>query len=169
MFMILCGYYTLNPGGETLRMPVLTRLHIVLLSWGILLGSCLVILGQINREPPGITLHTPGGNIFQSTADSIATDRINHNLMPDVLMEGTGSGGRFRVVQYHPFRLPFDINSVPAEILDTLPGISKRKAGRIVVHRETSGPFKTIEDLRDFLKMSPEKFQPIRPLIQVTH
>lgn len=149
-------------------MPVLTRQHVILLSWGIILGASLIVLGQINRKSPGIAVRNARGSTIQNTADSIVDKMSNDLLTPVTLLEGVGPGGQFRVVQYHPFRTPFDINTVPVEIIDTLPGISKRVAERIVEHRKSIGPFRSVDELRDVAKISPEKMQIIAPLIQVS-
>lgn len=42
---------------------------------------------------------------------------------------------------------PIDVNTAPASDLQNLPGVGIRAAQRIVAHRESNGPFASVEDL----------------------
>lgn len=62
---------------------------------------------------------------------------------------------------------PIDLNTATAEQLDELPGIGPSTASAIVQHRETNGPYSTIDDLLDVRGIGPAKLDAIRELITV--
>jgi len=62
---------------------------------------------------------------------------------------------------------PLNINTANLEALQTLPGIGPTLAERIVVDRETRGPFQTEEDLLRVPGLGPKRFQRIRSLVRV--
>lgn len=67
-------------------------------------------------------------------------------------------------------RLPdgrLNLNRATAAELDTLPGIGPVLAERIVRHRETSGAFSSVGDLRAVPGIGEKTFQSIAPLVAV--
>ena len=60
-----------------------------------------------------------------------------------------------------------DINSAEAELLKTLPGIGEVKAQSIIRHRETNGPFASVEDLLDVSGIGPATLDAIQDLVEV--
>ncbi|MEO6122806.1 MAG: ComEA family DNA-binding protein [Ilumatobacteraceae bacterium] len=62
---------------------------------------------------------------------------------------------------------PIDLNTATAEQLDALPGIGPSTAAAIVEHRESSGPYATIDDLLAVRGIGPAKLDAIRELITV--
>ena len=58
-----------------------------------------------------------------------------------------------------------DINTAPANELETLPGIGKSLAARIVEHRDKYGPFRRPEHLIIVRGISDKRFRAIRDLI----
>ena len=60
-----------------------------------------------------------------------------------------------------------DVNSASAEELETLPQIGEVRARDIVAHRDTNGPFDTIEDLIEVSGIGPRTLDTIRDLIEV--
>ena len=60
---------------------------------------------------------------------------------------------------------PIDINTAPANELETLPGIGKSLAARIIEHRDKYGPFRRPEHLIIVRGISDKRFRTIRDLI----
>jgi competence protein ComEA len=62
---------------------------------------------------------------------------------------------------------PLDINRATAEQLDALPGIGPATAQAIVAHRESNGPFASVDELEDVRGIGPAKLDAIRELVTV--
>jgi len=62
---------------------------------------------------------------------------------------------------------PTNINIASLKELETLPGIGKELAGRIVEHREKYGPFRRPEHLIMVRGISDKRFRALRALITV--
>lgn len=60
-----------------------------------------------------------------------------------------------------------NINIADAAQLDTLPGIGSSLAQRIIQYRETNGPFKSIEDLKDVSGIGDKNFENLKDRITV--
>jgi competence protein ComEA len=60
-----------------------------------------------------------------------------------------------------------DINTASAQELEELPGIGPTLAQNIMDHRESHGPFSTIEEVMDVRGIGPALFEAIRELIAV--
>lgn len=60
-----------------------------------------------------------------------------------------------------------NLNSAQSSELQTLPGIGPAKADAIIEHRETNGPFKRIEDLKDISGIGDKTFEKLKDLISV--
>jgi hypothetical protein len=63
------------------------------------------------------------------------------------------------------FNLPMDINGISAALLQTVPGIGRVLAHRIVQERSASGPFRNLEELRRVRGISNGKLQSLRPFL----
>lgn len=66
----------------------------------------------------------------------------------------------------HPGEL-VNINTASAPELDLLPGIGPSLAQKIIEHRETYGPFTSIDDLINVSGIGPVKLEDLRDLITV--
>ena len=60
-----------------------------------------------------------------------------------------------------------NLNTAPAKELETLPGIGKGLAERIVEHREKYGPFRRAEHLMMVRGISETRFRALRHLVTV--
>lgn len=60
-----------------------------------------------------------------------------------------------------------NINTADQAQLDTLPGIGSSLAQRIIQYRETYGPFKDIEDLKDVSGIGDKNFENLKDMITV--
>jgi competence protein ComEA len=60
-----------------------------------------------------------------------------------------------------------NINTATLEELDSLPGIGRTIAQRIIDYREANGPFTTIEDIMNVSGIGPSTFDDIKDLITV--
>jgi competence protein ComEA len=62
---------------------------------------------------------------------------------------------------------PVDLNAATAPDLDALPGIGPVLAQRIVEHRESNGPFRTVEQLDDVPGIGPTTYAELAELVTV--
>ena len=62
---------------------------------------------------------------------------------------------------------PVNLNTANAAQLESLPGISKATAERIIEYREKNGGFKKIEDLMNVRGIGEKSFLQLKPLITV--
>jgi competence protein ComEA len=62
---------------------------------------------------------------------------------------------------------PVNINSATADQLDVLPGVGPATAAAIVAHRESHGPFQTVDQLGDVRGIGPAKLEALRGLVTV--
>ncbi|GAB4189846.1 MAG: hypothetical protein OHK0022_02310 [Roseiflexaceae bacterium] len=60
-----------------------------------------------------------------------------------------------------------DLNRASAAELDALKGIGPALAQRIIEHRESNGPFKSVEDLREIKGIGEALYNSIAPLVTV--
>ncbi len=60
-----------------------------------------------------------------------------------------------------------NINSATASELQTISGIGKTIADRIVKYRDENGPFKTAQDITDVNGIGPKKYEAIKDQITV--
>ena len=63
---------------------------------------------------------------------------------------------------------PLNLNTATVAQLETLPGIGKSTAARIVEYREKSGGFKKIEDLMNVRGIGEKNFLKLKPLVTVS-
>ena len=62
---------------------------------------------------------------------------------------------------------PVNLNTATVSQLETLPGIGKSTAERILEYREKSGGFKKIEDLMNVRGIGEKSFLKLKPLVTV--
>lgn len=64
-----------------------------------------------------------------------------------------------------PAKVTLNINSATLDQLETLPGIGRKTAERIIEHRTKSGGFKRIEELMNVKGIGEKSFLKLKPLI----
>lgn len=67
--------------------------------------------------------------------------------------------------QQPPKTAPIDVNSATQQQLETLPGIGPTRAKMIIRMRATSGPFKTVDELRAIPRLSDKQFEQLRQYV----
>ena len=63
---------------------------------------------------------------------------------------------------------PLNLNTATVSQLETLPGIGKSTAERILEYREKSGGFRKIEDLMNVRGIGEKSFLKLKPLVTVS-
>ncbi len=63
---------------------------------------------------------------------------------------------------------PVNLNTATVAQLETLPGIGKATAERILEYRQKNGGFKKIEDLMNIRGIGEKSFLTLKPLVTVT-
>ena len=67
-----------------------------------------------------------------------------------------------------PASAPINLNTASVAQLETLPGIGRSTAERILEYRQKNGSFKKIEDLMNVRGVGEKSFLKLKPLITVT-
>ena len=63
---------------------------------------------------------------------------------------------------------PVNLNTATAAQLETLPGIGKATAERILEYRQKNGSFKKVEDLMNVRGVGEKSFLKLKPLVTVS-
>jgi competence protein ComEA len=66
-----------------------------------------------------------------------------------------------------PSKAPLNLNTATLEQLETLPGIGRATAERILEYRTKTGSFKRIEDLMNVKGIGEKSFLKLKPLVVV--
>ncbi len=60
-----------------------------------------------------------------------------------------------------------DLNHADISTLQTLPGIGSTLAGRIVMHRQTHGPFQEVDGLMEVEGIGPKRLEKLKSWVEV--
>lgn len=142
------------------------------------------VVGLVHH--PGVVVLPPGSRVADAIhlAGGLLPDAnfasINHAalltdgeqiVVSDEPMAGGGSAGGTGTAD--PSVDPggggglVNLNSADAALLETLPGVGPATARNIVSHRESSGPFGSVEQLMEVSGIGPAKFAQMKDLVTV--
>ena len=113
---------------------------------------------------PTADAHTDAINLAASMRDGdrVHVPRTSEGLtVPAGVTSGTGPSPGPGMES----GVPVSINAATADQLDTLPGIGPATAAAIVAHRDTNGPFGSIDALADVRGIGPAKLEDLRPYV----
>lgn len=88
---------------------------------------------------------------------SIYVPRIGEEVPSSLPIQNAGEAAKGKL----------DLNTAQSADLQTLPGIGPAKAEAIIEYRETNGPFKAIEDLKEISGIGEKTFEKLKDLISV--
>lgn len=92
---------------------------------------------------------------------------ISSGTLVEVNKEGACQLGHMSGERLRTLGVALDLNTASAQDLEALPGIGPVLAGRIIQHRETHGPYKTLEDLLAVPGIGKKKLAQLAPLLMV--
>ena len=123
---------------------------------GLLADADIMAINLAARLEDGQRLDIP----YNSGADPAATEApaFSFSSPDDTSSDATQEPSSTELI---------DINTATLEQLDTLPGIGKTTAQKIIDYRATNGPFATIEDILQVSGIGPSTFDNIKDLITV--
>lgn len=75
--------------------------------------------------------------------------------------------GGVGIAQDKPTDKQIDINTASVEQLETLPGIGRATAQRIVEYRQKNGSFRKLEELMNVRGIGEKSFLKLKPLIAI--
>ncbi|WP_079509818.1 helix-hairpin-helix domain-containing protein [Mesobacillus jeotgali] len=88
---------------------------------------------------------------------AIYVPRVGEQILSSSPIQAGGDTGKGKV----------NLNSAQTDELQTLPGVGPAKAEAIIEYRETNGPFKVIEDLKEISGIGEKTFEKLRDQISV--
>jgi competence ComEA-like helix-hairpin-helix protein len=145
-------------------LPVFSRQQLAILAICIIVASCIYLLQlPFRQEIP----QRPAASHPAEYSSSLPTPSPAgaDALEPLPVYSEAAPNGLCRIVQFHPFRGPIDINTAPPEILEILPGIGRSTAEMIVMERTLRGPFIQTSDLMRVSGIGRSSLDRILPLI----
>ena len=133
-------------------------------------------------EPAVIAVHVSGAvrtpGLVRLPAGSRVADAVAAagGALPDADLQSTNLAATLRDADHivvtavgdgvgESISTGIDLNRSAAPDLETLPGVGPVLAGRIVAHRESNGPFRTVEDLLDVPGIGEAKLAQMRDAI----
>lgn len=127
---------------------------IILLLATSLIGGGVLMLKENNKEPQTLTVKDSGNNLALNNAQptaEVAGEQTTSSLQKS---SQTKSG-------------LININTADQSELEELEGIGPTLAQRIIIYRETNGPFSSIEELKDVSGIGDKKFEGLKNSVTV--
>jgi competence ComEA-like helix-hairpin-helix protein len=131
--------------------------------------SLQIISAGVSRPEPG----RPGSELTQltSTPAHVLAMRHAHSALAVFVLVMLAATAGFRLARptdraaLPPARTGqrIDVNAADADTLQLLPGIGPNLARRIVEHRQSAGPFATVNALQDVKGIGPKTVERLRP------
>ena len=149
------GVYQLEPGDRLV--DVLEQ------AGGAAQGAQLDAMNLSLRVADQDHYHIPRLGEVPSGATSGLTTSGTRRVLP-----GNGYVGESAVIRTTSPDGRIDLNSAPAELLETLPGIGPVLAKAIIDYRESNGGFQTVEEVTNVPRIGPITYQKMRDLVTVT-
>ncbi len=97
-----------------------------------------------------------------------SADPLSSGTLVEVDQEGTCRLGRMSGERLRTLGVALDLNCATTQDLEALPGIGPTLAKRIVQHRETHGPYKTLTDLLAVPGIGQKKWAQLTPFLMVS-
>lgn len=126
---------------------------IILLLALALIGGGVLMLKESNSEPQTLTIKDGGNNIALNSTQTT----------PEVAGEQTKPVSQ----KTEPKTGLVNINTADQAELETLEGIGPTLAQRIIVYRETNGPFGSIEELKEVQGIGDKKFEGMKESVTI--
>lgn len=127
------------------------------------------------RLPAGSRLHAAIDTAGGMTGDADTTDlnlaaRLGDGeqiTIPSRVARATPAENSRETSPLDPAGALIDINSAGINELDLLPGVGPVIAQRIIDHRESIGPFDSVEELAEIEGISADMVEELRPLVTI--
>lgn len=138
-------------------------------------------LARLRLPPPGPTRRMvttddyltragmPGaGRLLPRTLTAIWLDYVRaRDTLPAIELPGLVSAGSGVVPSEPLVAQPVNINTADLAALQQLPGVGPKTAERIIEHRVSHGPFRSVGDLASIRGIGPKTVERLRPLVTV--
>lgn len=138
------GVYEIDPGGRVA--------DAVKAAGGLLGDACAEAINLARVVSDGEQIVVPSEKEAQQGAGTSATGAAGAGAPPAGAV-AAGPGGLV------------DVNTADAALLDTLPGVGPATAQRIIADRQSSGPFRGVDDLGRVSGIGPKKLEQLRSLV----
>ncbi|UVT17658.1 MAG: helix-hairpin-helix domain-containing protein [Nitrospira sp.] len=102
------------------------------------------------------------GAIDEKPAEVVPISPVLHDRTPTVETIGE------KAPTIQPDRRLLDLNRASAGELESLPGIGAVMAQRVIAFRESTGGFRTLEELRAVKGIGPKKFDRLKSFVTVS-
>lgn len=118
-------------------------------------GADLSRLNLAARAPDGARIHVPSAVELGTETPESGHDEATPGTAGGDSPTGPGGASNDLV----------DLNTAPASVLTTLPGIGEKRAEAIIAYRQTKGEIASVDDLLEIEGFGPATTESIRPFV----